>query len=140
MAKAHNKTVATTGNVNDFLASLDDEQQRKDSEVLIRIMQDVTGAPPVMWGASIVGFGEVKLTYPSGRELDWLRIGFSPRKGKLSLYLTFDASRYANKLDALGKYKTGKGCIYINKLADVDVDKLADLIKFAYSKGRGAYS
>lgn len=139
MAKAENKTVATDASVADFLAQLDD-QQRRDSQKLIEIMRDITGQPPVMWGSSIIGFGTVKLTYASGRELDWLRIGFSPRKGKLSLYVTFDAQKYKQQLDAMGKYKTGKGCIYINKLDDVNVDKLSAIIRTAYAEGYPAKS
>lgn len=136
MTKAQNKTIATTGSVSDFLTTLEDAEQRHDSETLIKIMQGVTGAPPVMWGTSIIGFGAIVIKSPAtGREVDWLKIGFSPRKGKLSLYVTFDASKYQKELDAVGKHKTGKGCIYINKLADVDVDKLTDFIKLAYEKG-----
>lgn len=134
MAKAENKTVATDASAVDFLAQLDD-QQRRDSQKLIEIMRDITSQPPVMWGSSIIGFGTVKLTYASGRELDWLRIGFSPRKGKLSLYVTFDAQKYKQQLDAMGKYKIGKGCIYINKLDDVNVDKLSAIIRTAYAEG-----
>jgi len=137
MTKAENKTVATTANVSEFVGQLD-EQQRQDSQKLIEIMSDVTGESPVMWGTSIIGFGTVSLTYASGRKLDWLRIGFSPRKGKLSLYVTFDAQKYKTKLDEIGKYKIGKGCIYINKLDDVDIGKLTDIIRTAYSNGYDA--
>jgi hypothetical protein len=137
MTKAENKTVATNASVGEFLAQLD-EQQRRDSQQLIEIMKDITGEPPVMWGTSIVGFGTVSLTYASGRKLDWLRIGFSPRKGKLSLYVTFDAQKYKTQLDEMGKYKIGKGCIYINKLDDVDRDKLTNIIRTAYAKGYAA--
>jgi len=134
MTDAQNKTVATDTDVIDFLATLD-ESQRRDSEKLVEIMSSITGEPPVMWGTAIVGFGNEHLVYPSGRELDWLKIGFSPRKGKLSLYVTFDASKYQKELDSIGKHKTGKGCIYINKLSDVDVDKLTDFIELAYKNG-----
>jgi hypothetical protein len=136
--KAQNKTVANNASIIDFLASLDDDQQRRDSESLIEIMQDITGEPPVMWGTAIIGFGNVHVTSPSGREVDWLRIGFSPRKGKLSLYVTFDAQKYQTELDKMGKHKIGKGCIYINRLSDVDTSKLTSIIKTAYDKGYGA--
>ena len=135
MVKSQNKTIATNGSVVDFLATLDDQQQREDSEKIIEIMQEVTSTPPVMWGTSIIGFGDTSYTSAAGREVDWLKIGFSPRKGKISLYVTFDASRYQKELDAVGKHKTGKGCIYINKLADVDIDKLTDFIQLAYKNG-----
>lgn len=86
-----------------------------------------------MWGSSIIGFGTVRYKYASGQEGDWMRIGFSPRKGKLSLYITVDAEQYKDQLDETGKYKIGKGCIYINKLADVDKVKLTEIIRSAYS-------
>lgn len=126
------KTTPNSNNVTDFLAQLD-EQQRADSQVLIKIMQDVSGEPPVMWGTSIIGFDQQRYRYASGREGDWMKIGFSPRKGKLSVYITGDASKYSTQLTAMGKHKIGKGCIYIKCLADVDVQKLADIIKAAYS-------
>lgn len=132
---ASNKTVATTASVDSFLNSIDDPLQQNDSRQLVALMQKVSGEPPVMWGASIIGFGSARLRSPAtGREIDWLKIGFSPRKGKLSLYLTVDAQRYEKQLQAMGKYKTGKGCIYLRKLSDVDGKKLEDLIRDAYKK------
>lgn len=133
---AQNKTVATTTKVSDFLATIVDEQQRKDSEAIVAMMRDITGEPPVMWGTSIIGFGTMHLTSAAGREIDWLQIGFSPRKGKLSLYVTFEAEKYKQQLDAMGKYKTGKGCIYLTKLADVDTTKLKQLIADAYQDSK----
>lgn len=132
---ASNKTVATTASVDSFLNGIDDPLQQNDSRQLVALMQKVSGEPPVMWGASIIGFGSARLRSPAtGREIDWLKIGFSPRKGKLSLYLTVDAQRYEKQLQAMGKYKTGKGCIYLRKLSDVDGKKLEDLIRDAYKK------
>jgi hypothetical protein len=128
-----NKTVPTDGNVISFLANLEDQTQRQDSETLIAIMHEVSGEPPVLWGTSIVGFGLIHYKYASGREGDTMKIGFSPRKGKLSLYVTVDASQYENELAAIGPHEIGKGCIYIKKLADVDVPKLTDLIRHAYN-------
>lgn len=130
-----NKTLANDSNVNDFLNSLDDEAQKNDSKSLLNIFADITGEKPTMWGASLIGFGEVSMTYASGRKVDWLRVGFSPRKGKISLYLTFDAERLTSQFPDLGKYKTGKGCIYINKLSDVDQTMLIKLIKTAFNNG-----
>lgn len=126
-----NKTVANDSSVIDFLSTLDEEQQR-DSQVLVTIMSDVSGEPPVMWGASIIGFGTLRYTYASGRTGDWMRIGFSPRKGKLSLYITVTAEKYESDLEKVGKHKIGKGCIYINKLADVDQEALTAVIRKAY--------
>lgn len=125
------KTKANDGSVIDFLAGLPEEQQ-KDSQTLIEMMSETTGKPPVMWGTSIIGFDTMKYTTADGKSNDWMRIGFSPRKGKLSLYLTVVAEKYKKQLDDMGKYKTGKGCIYINKLSDVDTSKLKELIATTY--------
>ncbi len=126
------KTQATQVSVEDFIASLPDDQQQ-DSRQLIKIMQDITNYPPVMWGNSIVGFDSYHYkSQRSSQEGDWMKIGFAPRQGKISLYLTTDAEQLTRSLQDVGKYQTGKGCIYIKKLADVDRDKLVQLIKIAY--------
>lgn len=130
-----NKTVANSSNVNDFINSLDDPIQRSDSKELLQLFERITNEKPVMWGAAIIGFGSVSLTYASGRKLDWLQIGFSPRKGKLSLYVTFDAQKLTSMFPNLGKYSIGKGCIYITKLADVDSTELKKLVKTAWETG-----
>ena len=122
------KTKPTSEDVAAFFATLNDEQ-RHDSEQLTVMMQSITGEPPVMWGSSIVGFGSRHLVYASGRELDWMRIGFSPRKGKLSIYGLLATVDYADDLKDLGKHKTGKGCLYIAKLADVDMAVLEKIIR-----------
>ena len=129
------KTVANDKSVDNFISSLGDVQQVKDSRKLVDIFQRVTGEKPVMWGGSIIGFGQVSLTYASGRKVDWLQVGFSPRKGKISLYVTFDAADLTSQFPSLGKYKIGKGCIYINKLADVNMNELERLIRTAYRAG-----
>ena len=122
--------------VDDFIEKLNDDQQFDASE-LIDIMSDVSGEEPVMWGTSIVGFGKLTYKYASGRDVEWLRIGFSPRKGKISLYITMEAQQYTPELEQLGgKYKIGKGCIYIRKLAGVQEDKLKVLIKKAYEDSK----
>lgn len=130
-----NKTVANDSSVNDFINSLKDPAQQGDSRELLQVFSRVTGKKPVMWGAALIGFGSVSLTYASGRQVDWLQVGFSPRKGKISLYVTFDAQQLTSQFPRLGKYKTGKGCIYINKLADVDLKELEKLIKTAWQTG-----
>lgn len=131
----NNKTIANKSNVNDFIEGLDDSIQKADSKELLQLFEHVTGEKPVMWGSAIIGFGSVNLTYASGRQIDWLRIGFSPRKGKISLYVTFDALKLTSQFPNLGKYKIGKGCIYIKKLTDVDMSELEKLIKTAWQTG-----
>lgn len=126
------KTVPTTADVLEFLAQIDNDLQRQDSEVLIEIMSKASGKPPVMWGPAIIGFGSYHYKYESGREGDMPRIAFSPRKGKLTLYIISDASKYADLLSRLGKHKTSKACLYITKLADVDLKVFGQLVKKAY--------
>jgi hypothetical protein len=126
------KTKPTAGSVEDFLNSVADEQKREDSRVLLEMMEKASGEKPQMWGTSMIGFGTERYKSPAtGREVDWFVIGFSPRKANLSLHLTIDISKHASKLEKLGKHKTGKGCLYINKLSEVDIKVLADLIKAA---------
>lgn len=133
MAITQNKTIPTNSNALDFLASLSDNQQQKDSEVITTIMQKISGKPPVMWGPSIIGFGQYHYKYESGREGDMPLIGFSPRKGKLVLYLTDNAEKYLDIRKRLGKHKASKACLYINKLSDVDINVLEELIHAAYN-------
>jgi hypothetical protein len=127
---AENKTKPTTASVEDFINSLPEEQKRKDSLVVLKMMKKASGEKPVMWGDAMIGFGQVRLKSPSsGREVDWFRIGFSPRKANLSLYLNGGMKMYEAKLKKLGKNKTGGGCLYINKLADVDIKVLEEIIE-----------
>lgn len=128
------KTKPTDVSVAKFIESLADATQQEDSKQLVKIMKTISGEPAKMWGSSIIGFGTFHYKYASGREGDWMKIGFSPRKGKISLYLTYDADQYKKELDEIGKHKTGKGCIYINRLSDVNVDKLQALIKKTYQQ------
>ena len=134
MAEA--KTKPTAASVEDFLNTVKDEQKRKDSFVLLEIMKKATGEEPKMWGSSLIGFGNVRLKSPAtGREVDWLRIGFSPRKANFSLYLTGDIKKYAAALKKLGKHKTGMGCLYINKLEDIDIKVLKGMIEASLKAG-----
>ena len=130
MAKpAEIKTKATDNSVSDFIQSLPEEHKRKDGETLLRLMQKASGEAPKLWGSSIVGFGLKRYKSPaSGREVDWFKIGFSPRKANFSLPLVLDLQQYATTLAKLGKHKTGVGCLYINKLDDVDLKVLEELI------------
>ena len=132
--KNENKTKPTERDIVDFIASLPENRQA-DTEALIKIMQDVSDEPPVLWGDRIIGFGKYHYKYPSGREGDWMQIGFAPGKAAISLYLTYDADKLTSEMEGLGKFKTGKGCIYINKLADVDLERLKALVKIAYEAG-----
>jgi hypothetical protein len=137
MAKvAQIKTKETEASVEDFINTVADEQKRRDCFVLLKLMQKATKAKPKMWGASLVGFGNKRYKSPaSGREVDWFIIGFSPRKANLSLYLTVSMhSHDESVLKKLGKYKTGGGCLYINKLADVDLKVLEGMINTAAKK------
>lgn len=133
------KTKPTAASVEDFINVIDNEQKRKDSFVLLEMMKEISGDAPTLWGGSIVGFGNKRYKSPaSGREVDWFLIGFSPRKANLSLYLTVSMNSYdPATLEKLGKHKTGGGCLYINKLDDVDMDVLKELIETALVKNKG---
>jgi hypothetical protein len=129
------KTKPTVASVADFINSIADEQKRKDSFVIADLMRAATGEPPVLWGSAIIGFGNVRYKSPaSGREVDWLRIGFAPRKANLSLYLSMNIKEHSGLLHKLGKHKTGVGCLYINKLADIDLEVLKEMIDLSVNK------
>jgi len=124
------KTKPTSSNVEEFVNAFKDEQKRKDSFVILEMMKKATGEEPKMWGSSIIGFGNMRYKSPkTGREVDWLTIGFSPRKANLSLYLTMDIKKHTLALKKLGKHKTGVGCLYINKLEDIDIKVLKGIIE-----------
>jgi hypothetical protein len=123
------KTKPTSANVEDFINSVKDEQKRKDSFVLLEMMKKATGEEPVLWSSSVIGFGNKRYKSPTtGREVNWLRIGFSPRKANLSLYVSIDIKEHAAALKNLGKHKTGVGCLYINKLEEIDLKVLKGII------------
>lgn len=128
MKSNENKTQPTEVSVSDFLASIDDEQKRADSLVVAQLMEAATGEPPKMWGPAIVGYGTYHYVYASGREGDWMITGFSPRKTALTVYLMAGVERQTELLAKLGKYKTGKSCLYIKRLSDVDLDVLREMI------------
>ena len=137
MAKAKIKTTQNDASVEAFLDSLEDERQREDSYKIDAIMQRITGQKPKMWGGAIVGYGERHIVSASRREVDWMIIGFSPRKGKFSLYISVGQMEGYDKLLAkLGKHKTGMGCLYINKLADVDEAVLEKLIAASFKNNK----
>lgn len=127
MAKAALKTTATTGSVDAFIDKRT-EEVAADCRAIVTLMKKVTGEDPKMWGPSIVGFGTYHYKYESGREGDFLITGFSPRKSALTLYLSAGLAEEGERLKKLGKHKVGGGCLYIKKLADVDVKVLEQLI------------
>ena len=123
------KTKPTSANVEDFINTIADEQKRKDSFVLLEMMKKASGEKPVLWSSSIIGFGNKRYkSATTGREVDWLLIGFSPRKANLSLYLSVGIQEHAAALKKLGKHKTGVGCLYINKLEEIDLKVLKGII------------
>jgi uncharacterized protein DUF1801 len=123
------KTRKTAASVDAFLRSVPDPEQREDAKRLLKLMREVTGEKPRMWGSSIVGFGDRRYKYATGRDVDWFAAGFSPRKGNLSLYLGVSLDAHAALLKRLGKHKTGKGCVYIKRLEDVDLDVVRQLVR-----------
>jgi len=129
---AQNQTVPTGDDVTAFVESIADETRRAEARLLIEVMQDVTGQQPAMWGSSIVGFGSQHLTYASGRDLDYFRIGFAPRKAQTVLYPAGGFENYQDILPQLGKYSTGKGCLYLKKVADADPAALRELVDRSY--------
>lgn len=128
---SENKTRPTNDDVLAFLNAVEPEKKREDSFEILRLMEDVVGEPPVMWGESIVGFGSYHYKYASGREGDWMLVGFSPRKQAITLYLSYGYENFEDLMGKLGKYKTGKACLYVKKVEDVDMDVLRELVKRA---------
>ena len=120
MAKlAEVKTKENSASVQNFINAIPDEQKRKDSETILKMMESASKEKPKMWGTSLIGFGKLIVKSPaSGREVEWFKVGFSPRKANFSLYV--DVKNHTDALKKLGKHKTGIGCLYIYKLADVD--------------------
>jgi hypothetical protein len=132
------KTKKTAASVSSFLAGIADESRRKDCKAVARLMKDATGATPRMWGPSIVGFGAMRCRYASGREVDWFLAGFSPRKDSLTLYLMPNLDAHGGLLKKLGKHTTGKSCLYIKRLEDVDHAVLKRLIADGVKAARKA--
>ena len=132
MAKSQNKTVETAQSVEKFIHAISDEKKRADSLDVLKMMTDISGEEPKMWGSSIVGFGKYHYKYESGREGDFMKIGFSPRKTSLTLYIMPGFDRYDELMQKLGKYKTGKSCLYVKKLEDIDRKVLEELMLASY--------
>lgn len=126
---SENKTRPTDASVEAFLDAVNDDGKRSDARVLVDMMAEVTGAPGVMWGSSIVGFGSYHYRYASGREGDFLEVGFSPRKRALTIYVMPGFSDYDDLLERLGKHTTGKSCLYVKRLSDIDLGALRELLE-----------
>ncbi|MBO6526012.1 DUF1801 domain-containing protein [Erythrobacter sp.] len=143
MAEA--KTQVTDVDPAEFIAAVEPERKRNEAQELDALFRRVTGEEPKMWGPSIIGYGSYRTTYASGREVHWMRTGFSPRKAKHSLYLMggycdeATGKRRDELLAKLGKYKTGKSCLYVNKLADVDIEVLEALVRNDWEEMKRRY-
>ena len=133
---SENKTRPTEQSVEDFLNSVEHKTRREDGFALLELMKEITEEDAVMWGSSIVGFGRYHYKYDSGREGDMPLVGFSPRKQSITLYIMPGFDEYRDLLATLGKHKTGKACLYVNKLADVDEDVLRQLVRRSYEHMR----
>lgn len=126
---SQNKTVATQNSVEAFINAVEDEQKKKDSFELLKMNEEIIGEPAVMWGSSLIGFGNYHYKYASGREGDFFISGFSPRKTALTIYIMSGFSRYDELMSKLGKFKIGKSCLYVKKLDDIDRTILKELIQ-----------
>lgn len=124
-----NKTQATTASVDDYIAAIADELKRKDTQTLLDLLKKITGDAPVLWGDSIIGFGNYHYQYESGREGDMPLIGFSPRKREFAIYIMSGFEQLQAHLNKLGKHKTGKSCLYIKRLSDININTLSELMK-----------
>lgn len=141
MAKAQNKTTATTVDPAQFLETIEPDKKREDGKALLDFFDRVTGLKPVMWGPSMIGYGRYHYKYESGREGEFFLTGFSPRKQNLTVYIMpgYRSDEMQEKLSRLGKHKLGKSCLYINKLADVDMDVLEEIVRDGVAYMRETY-
>ncbi len=119
----------TDKSVPDFIAAIKNKVRKADAEILVKLMEELTGFEPKIWGVSIIGYGKYPYKRKNGDEFEWFHVGFSPGKAHLSIYLTYDVNEEKELLSKLGNHKTGRGCLYIKKLANVDMEVLKQLIK-----------
>lgn len=133
------KTRPNDGDVDAFLASVENERRREDCRAVMELMAAETGEAPTLWGDSIIGFGSYHYVYDSGREGDWFLTGVSPRKQSLAVYIMSGFDRYAELMERLGKHSTGKSCLYIKRLEDVDADVLRELVRRSVAYIRERY-
>ncbi len=134
------KTKETDKSVVDFIESIDNEKKKKDAYKLLKIFEEATGFKPAIWGTDIIGFGKYHYKYKSGHEGEAPLAGFSPRKSKISLYLLYESEERDKLLDNFGKHKKGKGCVYINKVDDIDIEVLKALIKLTVKTFQNLFS
>lgn len=125
------KTKPNSSSVDEFIKSIDSSEKRDDCYILLEIMKEITKSDPRMWGDSIIGFGDYHYKYKSGREGDWFLTGFSPRKQSFSIYIMTYLDHYGDLLEKLGKFKSGKSCLYIKNTKDIDIDVLKKLIRLS---------
>ncbi|TQV89182.1 DUF1801 domain-containing protein [Aliikangiella coralliicola] len=130
------KTKPNKASVLKFINSVEHQKRREDALTLLDVMSEVTGEKPMMWGNSIVGFGKMHYKYATGREGDWLRTGFSPRKANMTLYIMNGFTEYETLLKKLGKYKASVSCLYVNKLEDIDMEVLKKMIHHSYFEAK----
>lgn len=133
------KTQPNSASVQEFLSSLENKEQRDDAFRIVHLMEELSGKKPQMWGDAIIGFDRYHYKYASGREGEWFKIGFSPRKNTISLYLMPGYQDYSFFLEKLGKHKHGKSCLNIKRLSDVDFEVLSALVKQAYLDCKDSY-
>ncbi|MXZ71550.1 MAG: DUF1801 domain-containing protein [Acidobacteria bacterium] len=134
------KTKKNDASVETFLDAIENEKRRQDCRAVVDLMADVTGEAPAMWGDSIIGFGSYHYQYATGREGDWMATGVSPRKQNLTVYIMTGFDRHEALMKKLGRYKTGKSCLYIKKLEDVDLAVLRELVRESFAKvSKGQY-
>ncbi|MEL7487759.1 MAG: DUF1801 domain-containing protein [Pseudomonadota bacterium] len=139
MAKAENKTAPTAASVASFIDGVENETRRRDAKTALALFKKVTGEKPKMWGPSIIGFGEYHYKYDSGREGDMLNVGFSPRKANMVMYVMGSLGDDEPLLKTLGKYKTGKACLYVNRFEDIDLAVLEKMIAKSYKATKKKY-
>jgi hypothetical protein len=133
------KTKPTDNSVRDFIAAIENEDRRRDCQAVLEIMQEATGDRPRIWGSGMVGFGSYHYKYASGREGDWFLTGFAPRKNDLTLYIMPGFDRFETLMKKLGKHKTGKSCLYIKRLSDIDPAVLKELVADSVAYMRQQY-
>jgi hypothetical protein len=134
------KTRMNDSSVEAFLDSVENERRREDCRTVVRMMEEVTGEEPRMWGDSLIGFGSYRYKYESGREGEWPLTAVSPRKQSLTLYIMPGFGRYDELMGRLGKHRTGTSCLYVNKLADIDTDVLRELVDQSVTEMRSRYA
>jgi hypothetical protein len=135
---AENKTTSNAASVEDFLAAIPDERRRTDAQAVCALIRTTTGAEPQMWGTSIVGFGTYHYRYASGRTGDWMAVGFSPRAKALTVYISDGFDGYGELLARLGTHSTGKSCLYLPRLSDVDTEVLRELVDRSFKQLNGS--